>query len=185
MEPDVRYADYHERACSITSWHLRIPMTGASATWRRWGAAFSMNIRANSNPLRAAWDLRWRACAARRRNLLRNPGQASGELYAPSTAEWKSAGVKVPGYHRPAHWTNGERQRHTAIVGKVHARAAPSVLGAERISVKVNGSVIRTVAPGNSYVEIARTWKAGDTVELQCQRPSARRRSPIIPIASR
>src|SRR6185369_14157289 len=33
-------------------------------------------------------------------------------------------------------------------------------------SVKVNGSVFRTSAPADSFVEIARTWKAGDTVEL-------------------
>src|SRR6201999_2754531 len=33
-------------------------------------------------------------------------------------------------------------------------------------SVKVNGVAIKTAAPADSYVEIARTWKEGDTVEL-------------------
>jgi uncharacterized protein len=32
--------------------------------------------------------------------------------------------------------------------------------------VKVNGRPAKTVAPADSYVEIARTWKAGDKVEL-------------------
>jgi hypothetical protein len=33
-------------------------------------------------------------------------------------------------------------------------------------SVKVNGTAIKTVDPAGSYVEIARTWKAGDKVEM-------------------
>jgi hypothetical protein len=33
-------------------------------------------------------------------------------------------------------------------------------------SVKVNGAAFKTAAPADSFVEIARTWKAGDTVEL-------------------
>src|SRR6185312_4215320 len=34
-------------------------------------------------------------------------------------------------------------------------------------SVKVNGTAVKTAAPAGSYVEIARTWKAGDTVALE------------------
>src|SRR6185369_5477101 len=44
-------------------------------------------------------------------------------------------------------------------------------------SVKVNGSVFRTSAPADSFVEIARTWKTGDTVELTM--PKTLRKEPL------
>src|SRR6201999_183945 len=44
-------------------------------------------------------------------------------------------------------------------------------------SVKVNGVAIKTAAPADSYVEIARTWKEGDTVELVM--PKTLRKEPL------
>ena len=87
-------------------------------------------------------------------------------LYAPSTADWKSAGVKLE--------VNTDLPIGQTATIKVTPRSSKKFTLALRrpfwagngFSVKVNGSVLKTVPPADSYVEIARTWKAGDTVEL-------------------
>ena len=87
-------------------------------------------------------------------------------LYAPSTADWKAAGVKLE--------VNTDLPIGQTATIKVTPRSSKKFTLALRrpfwagngFSVKVNGSVMKTVPPANSYVEIARTWKAGDTVEL-------------------
>ena len=88
-------------------------------------------------------------------------------LYAPSTVEWKSAGVKVE-------VATGLPVGQTATIKITPAAAKKLTLALRRpfwagngFRVRVNGNVVRTVAPANSYVELARTWKAGDTVELE------------------
>jgi uncharacterized protein len=87
-------------------------------------------------------------------------------VYTPSIAQWKSAGAKV------------EVATDLPIGEKVTVKVRPQVskkltLALRRpywagggFSVKVNGVAVKTVGPASSYVEIARTWKAGDEVEL-------------------
>jgi hypothetical protein len=87
-------------------------------------------------------------------------------LYAPSTAEWKSAGVKLEvatdlplGQTATIKVTPQSSKKFTVALRR------PFWAG-NGFSVKVNGSAFKTTAPADSYVEIARTWKPGDTVEL-------------------
>jgi uncharacterized protein len=87
-------------------------------------------------------------------------------VYAPSTAQWKSAGVKLD--------ISTDLPIGDSVTVKVTPQAARKFTlalrrpfwAADGFSVKVNGSVLKTVAPASSYVEITRTWKAGDEVEL-------------------
>jgi DUF1680 family protein len=87
-------------------------------------------------------------------------------LYAPSIADWKSAGVKLE--------VATDLPIGQAVTIKVTPQSSKKFTLALRrpfwagdgFSVKINGSVMRTVAKADSYVEIARTWKAGDTVEM-------------------
>src|SRR5260370_30555689 len=86
-------------------------------------------------------------------------------LYAPSTAEWKSAGVKldvVTGL--PSGETVTFKVTPQTAKKFTLALRRPSWAG-DGFHVNVNGRVFKTT-PVNSYVEIERTWKAGDTVEL-------------------
>ncbi len=87
-------------------------------------------------------------------------------LYAPSKAEWKSAGVKLDvatdlpmGEAVTINVTPRESKKFTLALRR------PFWAG-NGFSVKINGSAMKTVAPAGSYVEIARTWKAGDKIEL-------------------
>src|SRR5581483_8749356 len=79
-------------------------------------------------------------------------------LYAPSTANWKSAGVKLD-------VTTDLPIGDSATIKFTPALRRPYWAG-NGFTVKVNGAALKTVPAADSYVEIARTWKAGDTVEL-------------------
>jgi hypothetical protein len=87
-------------------------------------------------------------------------------LYAPSIAEWKSAGVKLEvSTDMPIGQTATIKVTPQSSKKFMLALRRPFWAG-DGFSVKVNGSPMKTAAPANSYVEISRTWKAGDTVEL-------------------
>ena len=87
-------------------------------------------------------------------------------IYTPSIAQWKSAGVKLEvatdlpiGQSVAIDITPQSPRKFTLALRR------PFWAG-DGFSVKVNGSAVKTVAAPDSYVEIARTWKAGDKVEL-------------------
>jgi hypothetical protein len=87
-------------------------------------------------------------------------------LYAPTIANWKSAGVQV---EMKTDFPAGEM-----VSLKIMSDAAKKFTLALRrpywagagFSVKVNGAAMKNFPGPDSYVEIARRWKRGDTVEL-------------------
>lgn len=87
-------------------------------------------------------------------------------IYAPSTADWKSEGVKLDvATDMPIGQT--ATIKVTPASGKKFTLALRRPYWAgEGFSVKVNGIAMKQVSPAGSYVEIARTWKAGDQIEL-------------------
>lgn len=87
-------------------------------------------------------------------------------VYAPSTAQWESAGVKL---EMQTSFPNGDD-----AVMRMDVRAPKEFTLALRrprwagdgFSVKVNGQAVTTAAAPGSYVEVRRAWKSGDTVAL-------------------
>ncbi len=87
-------------------------------------------------------------------------------VYTPSTAEWKSAGVKLEvATDLPVGQTVTVKVTPQTSKKFTLALRRPYWAG-NGFRLKVNGKAMETVAPANSYVEIARTWKSGDTVEM-------------------
>jgi len=89
-------------------------------------------------------------------------------LYAPTTASWDAEGVKV---EMSTDFPIGESA--TLKVTQAPSPAKKFTVALRRpywagdgFSVKVNGKAIKELPPADSYVEIARTWKTGDTVAL-------------------
>jgi hypothetical protein len=87
-------------------------------------------------------------------------------LYVPSTAEWKAAGVKLS---METGFPEGEsaQLKFTMDAPKEFTLALrrPSWAG-EGFSVKVNGEAVKDLPPPPSYVMVKRTWTSGDTVAL-------------------
>jgi DUF1680 family protein len=87
-------------------------------------------------------------------------------LYVPSTAEWRSAGVNLA---METGFPEGEKAtlKITASKPKQFTLALRRPAWAEAgFDVKVNGKPIKIVSKPGSYVEIKRTWKTGDVVTL-------------------
>ena len=87
-------------------------------------------------------------------------------FYAPSTANWQSAGVGVV---MDTTFPEGDAATLKLSVQKAKqftlALRRPSWAGAG-FSVKVNGTSVKDVSQPGAYVELKRRWKTGDTVTL-------------------
>jgi DUF1680 family protein len=101
-------------------------------------------------------------------------------LYAPSTADWAAAGVKLA---MDTTFPEGDAAtlRITTRVPKAFtiAMRRPRWAG-QGFTVKINGSLVPqslVLGPG-SYVELTQTWKTGDTVELTL--PKALHLEPLV-----
>jgi len=166
-ETDIRYADYHERALFNHILASQDPDDGRVCYMVPVGRGVQHEYNGKFQSFTCCVGSAMESHALHADGLYYESGDKLWvNLYAPSTADWKSAGVKLD-------VTTDLPIGQTATI-KVNPQSSRKFTLALRrpfwagngFSVKVNGSVMKTVAPANSYVEIARTWKAGDTVEL-------------------
>ena len=87
-------------------------------------------------------------------------------LYVPSTATWKSAGVQL---NMETSFPEGDSAMLKLTLPKPKqltlALRRPLWAGAG-FAVKINGKNVRELSAPGSYIELKRTWKSGDTVAL-------------------
>jgi len=87
-------------------------------------------------------------------------------LYVPSTAEWKSAGVQLS-------MNTDFPERESASLKLTLAKPQQLTLAFRRPSwagdgfaIKVNSKAIKLFSKPGTYIEVKRVWKSGDTVSL-------------------
>jgi DUF1680 family protein len=86
-------------------------------------------------------------------------------LYAPSTADWKSAGVKfavetdLPTGESTIKLTAASPKSFTLLLRRPY-------WAGDGFNVKVNGETVQDLPKPGAYVELKRPWKSGDTVAL-------------------
>lgn len=97
--------------------------------------------------------------------------------YAPTTVDWSSQGMKLEmvtdlpmGDSATLKITSGKSKAFTIALRRPYWAGAG-------FSVKVNGKMLKNVSKPDTYVEISRRWKAGDTVELVL--PKTLRKEPL------
>jgi uncharacterized protein len=177
-QPDIRYADYHERALFNHILASQDPDDGRVCYMVPVGRGVQHEYQGKFQSFTCCVGSAMESHGLHADGLYYEAGDKLWvNLYAPSTAEWKSQGVKVE-------TTTDLPIGQTATI-KVTPQASKKFTLALRrpfwagngFTVKVNGVALKTVSPANSYVEIARTWKAGDTVELVL--PKTLRKEPL------
>lgn len=98
-------------------------------------------------------------------------------LYTPSVAEWKAAGMKL---ETQTTFPDGESANvKLSLKSKkafTLALRRPSWAG-EGFSVTINGKPVKDVPPPGSYLQLKRTWKNGDVVALAL--PKTLREEPL------
>ncbi len=166
-QQDIRYADYHERALFNHILASQDPDDGRVCYMVPVGRGVQHEYQGKFQSFTCCVGSAMESHALHADGLYYESGDKLWvNLYAPSTADWKSAGVKVAmatdmpiGQAVTITVTPQSSKKFTLALRR------PFWAG-DGFSVKVNGSAMKTVAPANSYVEIERTWKAGDTVEM-------------------
>ena len=87
-------------------------------------------------------------------------------LYVPSTADWKSAGVQLA---METDFPEGDSATLKLTLAKPKKLTLsfrrPSWAG-DGFAIKLNGKAIRIFSKPGSYIEITRTWNSGDAVAL-------------------
>jgi uncharacterized protein len=96
--------------------------------------------------------------------------------YAPTTVDWASQGMK---FEMITDLPMGDSATFKVTSGKKMATLAfrrPYWVGSG-FSVKVNGAAVKNVSNPDSFIEVSRKWKPGDTVELIL--PKTLRKEPL------
>jgi uncharacterized protein len=178
LQTDIRYADYHERALFNHILASQDPDDGRVCYMVPVGRGVQHEYQGKFQSFTCCVGSAMESHALHADGLYYESGDKLWvNLYAPSTAEWKSAGVKIEtttdlplGQSATVKITPQSTKKFTLALRR------PFWAG-DGFSVKVNGNTVKTAARADSYVEIARTWKAGDTVELVM--PKTLRKEPL------
>jgi DUF1680 family protein len=171
MRPDVRYADYHERALFNHILASQDPDDGRVCYMVPVGRGVQHEYQGKFQSFTCCVGSAMESHSLHADGLYYESKDSSNpklwvNIYAPSAADWKSAGVKLEVVtDLPIGQTANVKVTPQSSKKFTLALRRPFWAGAG-FSVNVNGSVFKTAAAPDSYVEIARTWKAGDTVEV-------------------
>ena len=188
VQPDIRYADYHERALFNHILASQDPDDGRVCYMVPVGRGVQHEYQGKFQSFTCCVGIGdGEPCAARRRPLLRIRRQAVGEpVRAFHRADWKSAGVKLEMSTDLPIGQTRDHQGHAAGAKKFTLALRRPFWAGDGFSVKVNGAVLKTVGArefvrrNRADLEGGRHGRTG-----RCPRRCARRRSPTIPIASR
>jgi DUF1680 family protein len=178
IEPDIRYADYHERALFNQILASQDPQDGRVSYMVPVGRGVQHEYQDKYEDFTCCVGSAMESHALHSYGIYYESGDKLWvSLYAPTTADWKAASVKL---EMSTDFPIGESA--SLKVNPKSPKAFTLALrrpywAGEGFIVKVNGQPLKSVPKPDSYVEITRTWKAGDTVELTL--PKTLRKEPL------
>ncbi len=167
LEPQLRYADFHERALFNHILGSMDPADGATCYMVPVGPSVAREYQDMERDFTCCVGSGMESHALHGFGLYYESGDALWvNLYAPSTASWKAMGVRLT---MTTDFPEGEKASLAIETPKTRRFAVllrrPSWAG-EGFAVRVNGDLVKDVSPAGSYVRIDRTWRAGDRVDL-------------------
>lgn len=180
LQPDIRYADFHERALynhilgsidPVDGWVCYMVPVGRGVTHE-----YERNMLEGGFTCCVGSSMESHALHAY--GIYYESGDKLWvNLYAPSTAEWKAAGLKLV-------TTTSSPEGDQAMLKLALQSPRPLTLALRRpywagegFTVKVNGEVISDLPKAGAYVELKRIWQTGDTVALAL--PKTLRAEPL------
>ncbi len=166
LDPDAHYADYHERALFNHILASIDPEDGRVCYMVPVGRGVTHEYQDMAHSFTCDVGTGMESHALHGLGLYYESGDRLWvNLYAPSTAQWTEAGVRLA---MDTDFPDGERARLTLSLRSPReftlAVRRPYWV-ADGFAVLVNGDRVAT-APVGSYVEVNRTWQSGDVVEV-------------------
>jgi DUF1680 family protein len=167
LDPQIRYADFHERALFNHILGSMDPADGATCYMVPVGQGVVREYQDMQEDFTCCVGSGMESHALHGDGLYYESGDTLWvNLYAPSTAAWAAAGVKLI---MTTSFPEGESAGLALEMKKPRrftiALRRPFWAG-EGFSVTVNGVPGKDPGPAGSYVRLERTWKTGDRVAL-------------------
>ena len=188
LEPDIRYAEFHERALFNHILGSMDPADGTTCYMVPVGRAVRREYQDLSRSFTCCVGSGMESHALHGLGIYYESGDRLWvNLYAPSTANWASAGVTL---EMDTTFPEGESASLKLIVPAPKAFTValrrPS-WAADGFTVRVNGAAVKDLPKAGSYVELKRTWRTGDVVRLTLPKalrldltPDNKRRAAIL-----
>ena len=178
VNPNIRYADFHERALFNHILASQDPNDGRVCYMVPVGRGVQHEYQNKDEDFTCCVGTGMESHALHAYGIYYESGDKLWvNLYAPTVATWTSAGMKL---EMTTNFPAGE----TASLRIISGPAKEFTLALRRpywagsgFSVTVNGQPLKNLVKPDSYVEITRTWKAGDEVYLAL--PKTLRTEPL------
>lgn len=184
VNPDIRYADFHERALFNHILASQDPNDGRVCYMVPVGRGVQHEYQDKFEDFTCCVGTGMESHALYGYGIYYESGDKLWvSLYAPTAVNWQSAGVKL---EMSTDFPDGQAAALQIISDSPKrftlALRRPYWAG-DGFSVKVNGVAVANLPKADSYVEINRTWKKGDSVELVL--PKTLRTEPLADNANR
>lgn len=167
LQPDIQYAEFHEQALFNHILGSIDPTDGATCYMVPVGRGVGREYADMNRSFTCCVGSGMESHALHGLGLYYESGDRLWvNLYAPSTAQWDAAGVKL---EMATSFPDGDAAAITLDVRAAReftlALRRPSWAG-DGFRVAVNGEVVKALPKPGSYVEVKRTWKTADRVSL-------------------
>ncbi|MCX6561805.1 MAG: glycoside hydrolase family 127 protein [Candidatus Aminicenantes bacterium] len=178
LDPQMKYADFHERALFNHVLGSMDPADGATCYMVPVGRGVRKEYQDMQRDFTCCVGSGMESHALHGDGIYYESGDTLWiNLFVPSTAVWRSADI---GLAMTTTFPEGEEAALT-IQAKAPrtfevALRRPFWAG-EGYAVKVNGVVLKDIGPAGTYIRIRRTWKAGDKIEWSL--PKSLRLEPL------
>ena len=179
VEPDIRYADFHERALFNHILASQDPRDGTVTYMLPVGRGVQHEYQRMFDDFTCCVGTSMESHALHGAGIYYYKGSEEFwiGLYAPSIARWDSAGVEVVmATDFPIGPSASVKIRTKAPKKFTLALRRPYWAG-DGFTVKVNGQPLKYISPADSYIKINRVWREGDTVDLNL--PKQLRKEPL------
>ncbi len=179
VEPDIRYADFHERALFNHILASQDPRDGTVTYMLPVGRGVQHEYQRMFDDFTCCVGTSMESHALHGAGIYYYKGSEEFwiGLYAPSVARWDSAGVEVvTATDFPIGPSASVKIRTKAPKKFMLAIRRPYWAG-DGFTVKVNGQAFKNISPADSYIKINRVWLEGDTVDLNL--PKQLRKEPL------
>lgn len=178
VDPEIRYADFHERALFNHILASQDPDDGRVCYMVPVGRGVQHEYQDKFQDLTCCVGTGMESHALHGYGMYYESGDKLWvNLYVPTRANWESLGVELE-------MTTDFPMGESAFLRITSASPKKFTLALRRpywagngFTVKVNGQRLKDIPKPDSYVKIARTWRTGDTVELVL--PKTLRKEPL------
>jgi hypothetical protein len=179
VAPDIRYADFHERALFNHILASQDPKDGTVTYMLPVGRGVQHEYQSMFEDFTCCVGTGMESHALHGAGIYYYKGSEEFwiGLYAPSIARWDSAGVEVEMATDFPLGPSASVKIRTKTPKKFTLVLRRPYWAGDGFSVKVNGQSLKDLPPSDSYVKISRVWRQDDTVDLTL--PKVLRKEPL------